>query len=52
MPTPVAGFRDLDRAIAAHLAGERVDLHVVRNGHRKVVSVRLLRRTASFATCS
>ncbi len=30
--TPVAGFRDLDRAIAAHHSGERVDLHIVRGG--------------------
>ena len=50
--TPVAGFRDLDRAIAAHLAGQRVELHVVRNGGKKVVPVRLLARPASFATCS
>jgi 2-alkenal reductase len=49
--TPVAGFRDLDRAIAAHHAGERVDLHVVRKGDRRVVRVRLLPRPASFATC-
>ena len=49
--TPVAGFRDLDRAIAAHRAGERVDLHIVRNGQRKVVTVRLLARPAVFANC-
>ena len=50
--TPVAGFRDLDRAIAAHRAGERVDLHIVRGGDDKVVEVRLLPRPASFANCS
>ena len=49
--TPVAGFRDLDRAIAAHRAGERVDLHIVRGGDDKVVQVRLLPRPASFANC-
>jgi S1-C subfamily serine protease len=50
-PTPVAGFRDLDRAIAAHDSGDRVDLHIVRGGDRKVVRVRLLPRPASFANC-
>ena len=50
--TPVAGFRDLDRAIAAHRAGERVELHIVRGGDGKVVPVRLLPRPASFANCS
>ena len=49
--TPVAGFRDLDRAIAAHHSGERVDLHIVRGGRRKVVPVHLLPRPASFANC-
>jgi S1-C subfamily serine protease len=49
--TPVEGFRDLDRAIAAHRAGQRVDVHVVRNGSRRVVHVRLLPRPASFAGC-
>ena len=49
--TPVAGFRDLDRAIAAHRAGQSVDLHVVRNGEQRVVPVRLLPRPASFAGC-
>ena len=50
--TPVAGFRDLDRAIAAHRSGEQVDLHIVRGGDDKVVRVRLLPRPASFANCS
>ena len=50
--TPVAGFRDLDRAIAAHRAGEQVDLHIVRGGDDKVVQVRLLPRPPSFANCS
>ena len=49
--TPVAGFRDLDRAIAAHRSGEQVDLHIVRGGDDKVVRVRLLPRPASFANC-
>jgi S1-C subfamily serine protease len=49
--TPVEGFRDLDRAIAAHRAGQRVDLHIVRAGSRRVVHVRLLPRPASFAGC-
>ena len=49
---PVAGFRDLDRAIAGHRAGESVDLHVVRGGDRKSVTVHLLPRPASFANCS
>ena len=49
--TPVAGFRDLDRAIAGHRAGRRVDLHVVRRGSSHVVHVRLLPRPASFANC-
>jgi len=49
--TPVAGFRDLDRAIAGHRAGESVDLHVVRGGDRKSVTVHLLPRPASFANC-
>jgi S1-C subfamily serine protease len=50
--TPVAGFRDLDRAIAAHRAGDHVDLHVVRNGKGRVVSGTLLPRPASFANCA
>jgi S1-C subfamily serine protease len=50
--TAVAGFRDLDRAIAAHRAGDRVDLHIVRQGDDKVVQVHLLSRPASFANCS
>ena len=49
--TPVAGFRDLDRAIAGHRAGESVDLHVVRGGDRKSVTVHLLPRPASFSNC-
>ncbi|MDX6597823.1 MAG: hypothetical protein QOE87_1710 [Gaiellales bacterium] len=50
--TPVAGFRDLDRAIGAHRAGDGVDLHIVRGGSDKVVQVRLLARPPSFANCS
>jgi S1-C subfamily serine protease len=50
--TPVAGFRDLDRAIAGHRAGERIELHIVREGDAKVVPVRLLPRPASFANCA
>jgi S1-C subfamily serine protease len=50
--TPVAGYRDLDRAIAAHRAGQRVDLHIVREGDEKVVPVRLLPRPRSFANCN
>ena len=50
--TPVRSFRDLDRAITAHRAGERVDLHVVRHGGKHVVRVRLLPRPATFAGCS
>ena len=42
--TPVAGFRDLDRAVAAHRAGDRVVLHVVRRDGKHVVAVRLLPR--------
>jgi S1-C subfamily serine protease len=49
--TPVEGFRDLDRAIAAHRAGQSVELHVMRGGGRHVVHVRLLPRPASFAGC-
>lgn len=49
--TPVTGFRDLDRAIAAHRAGQDVDLHVVRHGGSHVIRVRLLPRPASFAGC-
>jgi S1-C subfamily serine protease len=49
--TPVAGFRDLDRAIAAHRAGESVDLHIVRHGGARVVRVRLLPRPARVAGC-
>ena len=48
---PVEGFRDLDRAIAAHRAGQGVDIHVVRDGKSHVVHVRLLPRPASFAGC-
>ncbi len=50
--TPVAGFRDLDRAIGAHRAGDAVALHIVRGGDDKVVQVRLLPRPPSFANCS
>ena len=50
--TPVAGFRDLDRAIGAHRAGDRVDLHVVRSGKGHVVSVRLLAAPAGSASCA
>ncbi|MDX6630353.1 MAG: putative serine protease PepD [Gaiellales bacterium] len=49
--TPVQGFRDLDRAIAAHRAGQSVELHIVRQGGNRVVPVRLLPRPASFAGC-
>jgi S1-C subfamily serine protease len=49
--TPVAGFRDLDRAVAAHRAGQTVDLHIVRHGNARVVPVRLLPRPATFAGC-
>jgi S1-C subfamily serine protease len=49
--TPVAGFRDLDRAIAGHRAGQTVDLHIVRHGSSRVVHARLLARPASFAGC-
>jgi S1-C subfamily serine protease len=49
--TPVAGYRDLDRAIAAHRAGQTVDLHIVRHGNARVVPVRLLPRPATFAGC-
>ena len=48
--TPVAGFRDLDRAIAGHRAGETVDLHVVRHGRRHASCRRACwPRPASFA---
>jgi len=50
--TPVAGFRDLDRAIAGHRAGQTVDLHIVRHGSSRVVQARLVARPASFAGCS
>jgi S1-C subfamily serine protease len=50
--TPVAGFRDLDRGGAVNRAGDRVDLHVVRSGKRRVVPVQLLARPASFANCA
>jgi S1-C subfamily serine protease len=50
--TPVAGFRDLDRAIGAHRAGDRVDLHVVRSGKGRVLSVKLLARPAGSASCA
>ncbi|MDX6538040.1 MAG: hypothetical protein QOD37_2381 [Gaiellales bacterium] len=49
--TPIEGFRDLDRAIAAHRAGQSVDVHVARGGGRHVVHVHLLPRPASFAGC-
>jgi S1-C subfamily serine protease len=49
--TPVEGFRDLDRAIAAHRAGQSVDLHIVRAGGTHVIHVRLLPRPARFAGC-
>jgi S1-C subfamily serine protease len=49
--TPVAGFRDLDRAIAAHRAGQTVEVRLVRHGSTHVVHVRLLPRPASFAGC-
>ena len=49
--TPVAGFRDLDRAIAAHRAGQSVDLHIVRHGSARVVHVQLLARPARVAGC-
>jgi S1-C subfamily serine protease len=49
--TPVAGFRDLDRAVAAHRAGERVELRIVRGGAERRLPVELLPRPASFATC-
>lgn len=49
--TRVDGFRDLDRAIAAHRAGQTVDLHIVRHGSKRVVRVKLLARPASFAGC-
>jgi S1-C subfamily serine protease len=50
--TSVEGFRDLDRAIGAHRAGDSVDLHIVRGGDDKVVQVHLLARPPSFANCS
>jgi S1-C subfamily serine protease len=50
--TPVEGFRDLDRAIGAHSAGDTVDLRVVRSGKARVVAVKLLPRPASFANCA
>jgi S1-C subfamily serine protease len=49
--TPVTGFRDLDRAIAAHRAGQTVELHIVRRGGSHVIPVRLLSRPASYAGC-
>jgi S1-C subfamily serine protease len=49
--TPIEGFRDLDRAIAAHRAGQSVDVRVARGGGRHVVHVHLLPRPASFAGC-
>jgi S1-C subfamily serine protease len=48
---PVAGFRDLDRAVAAYHAGDRIDLHVVRSGHGRVVHAELLPRPAGSANC-
>ncbi len=50
--TPVAGYRDLDRAVGAHRAGDRVALHVVRRDGKHVVTVRLQARPASFANCA
>jgi S1-C subfamily serine protease len=50
--TPVTGFRDLDRAVAAHRAGDRVDLHVMRGNGKHVVTVRLQQRPASFVNCA
>jgi serine protease Do len=49
--TPVAGFRDLDRAVGAHRAGDRVELRIVRDGDEQAVAVDLLPRPASFASC-
>ena len=49
--TPVAGFRDLDRAIARHRAGQSVDLHIVRHGDARVVHVQLLPRPARVTGC-
>jgi serine protease Do len=49
---PVAGFRDLDRAIAGLRSGETVELHIVRAGDSKSLTVHLLPRPASFANCS
>ncbi|HEY3612710.1 MAG TPA: trypsin-like peptidase domain-containing protein [Gaiellales bacterium] len=49
--TAVAGFRDLDRAIGAHRAGDQVDLHVMRSNKARIVPVKLLPRPASFANC-
>jgi 2-alkenal reductase len=49
--TPVAGFRDLDRAIARHRAGQSVDLHIVRHGDARVVQVQLLPRPARVTGC-
>ncbi len=50
--TPVDGFRDLDRAIASHRSGDRVELRIVRGGDRRTLAVKLLPRPASFANCS
>ena len=50
--TPVAGYRDLERAVGAHRAGDRVDLHVMRRDGKHVVSARLLPRPATFANCA
>jgi S1-C subfamily serine protease len=48
---PIAGFRDLDRAIAGLRSGETVELHIVRAGDSKSLTVHLLPRPASFANC-
>ena len=49
---PVAGYRDLDRAVAAHRAGDRVVLRVVRRDGKHSITVRLRPRPASFANCA
>jgi S1-C subfamily serine protease len=50
--TPVAGFRDLDRAVATHRAGDRVVLRVVRRDGKHALTVRLQSRPASFTNCA
>ena len=49
---PVAGYRDLDRAVAAHRAGDRVVLRVVRRDGKHSIAVRLRPRPSSFANCA